>query len=136
MPTKRGYDGLHKYALQMKADTQIATTGTEVDVPGNHAVLPCESVLLGLSCSGLAGAALAACDILVYHGTAFASGTVVCAAMDLKTAGQNKDQVDPVAGYVDKILPKGAEFCVSEDGTNAKALDQLQVTLWLRDVGA
>lgn len=135
MPTKRGYDGLHKYALQMKADTQISTTAAEVDVPGNHAILPCESILLGLSCSALGGAALASMDILVYHGTTKA-GVVVNAAMDLSGASQNKAQADPVAGYVDKILPKGAEFCVSEEGTTGKTLDQLQVTLWLRDVGA
>jgi len=135
MPTKRGYDGLHKYALTMKANAQITCGGSEADVDGNHVILPCESVLLGLTASGLAGAALAACDILAYHGTT-KSGTVVCAAMDLKTAGQNSATADPVAGYVGKILPKGAEFCISEDGTNTKTIDQLQVTLWLRDVGA
>lgn len=133
---KRGYDRIHKYSLTMKADTNITCGAAEADVPGNHIILPCNSVLLGITASCLGDAGLVDCPLVVYHGTTKA-GVVASAALDVGGAGtQNSDSADPAAAYVDKFLPKGAEFCVSQNGTNTEDIDQLQVTLWLQDLTA
>lgn len=133
---KRGYDRIHKYSLTMKADTQITCGAAEADVAGNHVVLPCNSILLGITASALGGAGLLICPLVVYHGTT-KSGVAASAALDVGgSSSQNSDTAEPAAAYVGKHLPKGTEFCLSENGTNTKTADQLQVTLWLQDLTA
>lgn len=123
----------NRFALTMKADTTITCGGSEADVTGNHVILPCRAKLIKVKCSGLAGAALAACDIKVYKGTTKSGVAILSAAMDLKTAGQNKDSGVIADAFIGGVFDEDTEFCISENGTNTKTIAQLQVTLMFRD---
>jgi len=133
-----GYGKWNDIALQIMAQGQFAGTGAEADTNAtsiaNHIKLPFRARLVRVDATGYAGAALAAAAIQLYQGTSKSGTAVLTTALDLSGDGAYvNDSVAP-SGLVNggKIYDKGTEFCISQNMTNTKTLDQLQVTLTFR----
>lgn len=124
---------MNRIVVLLNAQGQIATTGAEVDVVGNHFRLPCKAVLVDVDIVAQALAAGTTAVIKVYAGTSKSGTEIASGTITTATPRVNATQV---AAQKNKKWGVDQEFCLSENGTNAKTIDGLSVALTFREYAA
>lgn len=117
----------------LTAQAVVAGTGSEVDVVGNHIRLPCKAKLVDVDVVAISCEATSTQVIKVYNGTSISATEVATATITTATPRANGTLT---AAYKDKIYAKDSEFCLGENGTNAKDTAGLGVTLTFREMEA
>jgi hypothetical protein len=116
----------NRFCLQIVSQDQITGSGAEADIVAGNIQVPCRCKINKIWASAHVMAAATTASIQLLKGTAVASHTDVHTAIALATAtlAGSAAPTDP-----DAIYEEGDELCVSENSTNTKTVDGLQVTV-------